>query len=103
MRGRGGVGREVAGRSGRAEAWLRWRGDGGRGEAAWGGRLGTTVFFAFWPFWGKFFTSKPFLVSIQKMDPYLDAIIICAKVTRLDANINGTKVSLRSADVAPTW
>jgi hypothetical protein len=37
------------------------------------------------------------------MDPYLGAIIICAKVTRLDANINGTKVSLRSADVAPTW
>jgi hypothetical protein len=84
------------------------RTSGGMAEVAWGrrargGRLGTTVFFAFWPFWGKFFTSKFFLVSIQKMDPYLGAIIICAKVTRLDANINGTKISLWSTDVAPTW
>jgi hypothetical protein len=84
----------------------------GVAEVTWGGRargggvgreLGTAFFFAFWPFCGKFITSKPFSVSIQKMDPYLGTITIGAEVARLDTNINGTKVSLRSADVAPTW
>jgi hypothetical protein len=57
------------------------------------------VFFACWPFWGKFFTSKLFSVSIQKIDPYLGAITIGAEVTRLDTNINGAKV--RSG--VPMW
>jgi hypothetical protein len=37
------------------------------------------------------------------MDPYLGAITIGTKFTRLDAKINGAEVSLRSADVAPMW
>jgi hypothetical protein len=81
----------------------RRRVEGGHGEAACGGGFGTVVFFAFWPFWGKFFTSKPFSILIQKMDPYLGAITIGVDVTRLGANINGVKASLRSVVVAPTW
>jgi hypothetical protein len=43
-----------------------------------------------------------FSVLIQKIDPFLDAITIGTEVTHLDANIDGTEVSLRSV-VAPTW
>jgi hypothetical protein len=38
------VGREVARRFGRAEAWWRRRGEGGRREAVWGWRLGTKMY-----------------------------------------------------------
>jgi hypothetical protein len=48
-----------------------------------------TVFYAFWSFLRKIFTITPFLIWIQKMDPYLGAIIIGAEITRLGANING--------------
>jgi hypothetical protein len=83
------------------EAWQKQRGEGGReeirtsggvAEAAWGGRawgcgvgreVGDDRLFSFWSFSGKFFTSKPFSISIQKMDPYLGASILRRGYTSL--------------------
>ena len=42
----------------------------------------------------------PFTVSFQKMDPYLDAIIIGAEVTHIDAITIGANFSYVVADVA---
>jgi hypothetical protein len=37
------------------------------------------------------------------MDPYLDAIIIGAEITCLDANINGAEILLGHVELVPTW
>jgi hypothetical protein len=42
----------------------------------------------------------PFVVSFQKMDPYLGAVIIGAEVIHSDANIIGADFSYVAADVA---
>jgi hypothetical protein len=42
----------------------------------------------------------PFVVSFQKMDPYLGAVIIGAEVTHSGANIIGANFSYVAADVA---
>jgi hypothetical protein len=95
------VGREVARRYERAEAWRRRHGEGGRGDVAWGGRLGTTVFFLFGPFRESFSQVSPFQFQFRKWT-LTSAHQYCAEVTRLYANINGAKVLLQNADVALT-
>jgi hypothetical protein len=47
-----------------------------------------------------FFTIISFLVSFQKMDPNLGAVIIGAEVTHSGANIIGANFSYVAADVA---
>jgi hypothetical protein len=42
----------------------------------------------------------PFVVSFQKMDPYLGAVIIGAEVTHSGANIIDANFSYVAADVA---
>jgi hypothetical protein len=42
----------------------------------------------------------PFVVSFQKMDPYLGAVIIGAEVTHSGANIIDANFSYVTADVA---
>ena len=42
----------------------------------------------------------PFVVSFQKMDPYLGAVIIGAEVTHIDASTIGANFSYVAADVA---
>jgi hypothetical protein len=42
----------------------------------------------------------PFVVSFQKMDPYLGAVIIGAEVTHSGANIIDADFSYVAADVA---
>jgi hypothetical protein len=49
---------------------------------------------------GFFFTTMPFAVSFQKMDPNLGAIIIGAEVTHSDASTSGANFSYVAADVA---
>ena len=53
----------------------------------WGHLRRTTSFlnfFIFWPFL-KFFTNMPLEVFFQNLDPYLDAIVGGAELTRLGA------------------
>jgi hypothetical protein len=54
----------------------------------------------FSPFRNFFCTIIPFVVSFQKMDPNLGAVIIGAEVTHSGANIIGANFSYVAADVA---
>jgi hypothetical protein len=49
---------------------------------------------------GFFCTIMPFIVSFQKIDPNLGAVIIGAEVTHSGANIIGANFSYVAADVA---
>jgi hypothetical protein len=49
---------------------------------------------------GFFYTIMPFVVSFQKMDPNLGAIIIGAEVTHSGADIIGANFSYVAANVA---
>jgi hypothetical protein len=55
-----------------------------------------TNFFAFFVLFRKIFKTTFLLVWIQKIDPYLGSVIIDAEVTRLNANIDGAKISFPS-------
>jgi hypothetical protein len=61
--------------------------------------LRVLTFLHFSPF-GGFCTIMPFIVSFQKMDPNLGAVIIGAEVTHSGADIIGANFFYVAADVA---
>jgi hypothetical protein len=54
-------------------------------------------FFANWPFLGFFCTTIPFIVSFQKINPLLGAIIIGAEATHAGATIFGASILIRGS------
>jgi hypothetical protein len=60
-------------------------------------------FFVFLALFRKILSNTLLTERFQKIDPYLGAIVVGAKVTRHGARVTGAKTLTRGADVAGSW
>jgi hypothetical protein len=64
----------------------------------------TPSFFLFFKlFFRKILSNMPLAERFQKIDLYLDAIVVGAKVTWHGARVTGAKTLTRGTDVAGSW
>jgi hypothetical protein len=64
------------------------------------------VFFVFYPLFLKIFINTPLIIRFQKMNPPFDAVVIGAKIKRLDASPIGAKLLAHvgiDAELTVTW
>jgi hypothetical protein len=67
-----------------------------------GGQLHYRLF-CFLAFFRKIFSNMSLTERFQKIDSYLVAMVVGAKVTRYGARVTGAKTLTHGADVAGSW